>query len=546
MTTMIGSNGHPLDVFDPASILIDTVLTATGSGFSYETLDGNMVQIWGSGFTYDGDGLPVAGAVSVITIHDTLGNEIASFTLANVDLGSLFANGGADFWDVLFGGDDAIFAHDGDDVLSGFDGNDRLYGKGGDDELFGGQGNDVIDGGIGNDIIDAGQGDDLILFHVAQGNDTIDGGSGFDTVIHHGFDSPEAGDVITVGATRGRDPSVSLGVGSSRNARKGEGPPHTEAILDGVERLEIFGNDGDDALHVFDISNTDLGFGRIVFDGGLGTDDLHAEFATTDITYLWRFAGKDHPGDGTVDFGSGTSDRFEIVVEDDSKDMDVYLSAGGGVVEVSEGLFGGGSNGSVTMTDVELMSFDFAGGDDTVTINGDLSAELWGTVTIDFGDGTGTLMASDHQGNLSVAGGDGANVLMSGGGMDALGGGAAADFISGGAANDSLFGYEGEDQLFGGEGDDTLRGGADDDQLTGGDGADRFVFDTGFGDDTIDDFEAGLAGHDVLDFNLPGLTFADLAITQIGADTQIATPDGDTVLLVGVLPGQLHESDFVF
>ena len=99
----------------------------------------------------------------------------------------------------------------------------------------------------------------------------------------------------------------------------------------------------------------------------------------------------------------------------------------------------------------------------------------------------------------------------------------------------------------GGQGDDTLRGGAGDDQLEGGDGADRFRLRYRIRQripSTIS--RAGLAGHDVLEFNLPGLTFADLVITQIGVDTQIATPDGDTVLLVGVLPGQLQESDFVF
>ncbi|MCB9948387.1 MAG: hypothetical protein H6842_11235 [Rhodospirillaceae bacterium] len=529
MTQMIASNGFPLDVFDPAFLLIDTVITAGASGFVYETSAGTTVSIWGSGFSYDGTGQPTGGDVSVITIHDSLGNEVASFTLAAVDLADLLANGGSDFWEVLFAGDDAIFAHDGDDTLSGFDGNDRLYGKGGHDTLLGGQGEDVIDGGTGDDIIDAGADDDLIIVHAGQGNDTIDGGSGFDTVAHHGFDSSSTGDVITVGATRGRDPSVSLGMGAARDGKggKGDGLPHTQATLDNVERLEINGNDGDDALHVFDISSTDLGAGQIVFDGGLGTDDVHAAFATTSIEYIWRFAGDGHPGDGTVDFGSGF-DRFTVIVEDDGKDMDLTLSAGGGVVEVSEGLFGGKSTGTVTMTGVDGMSFELAGGDDSVVINGDLGGEFSGGMAILFGGGQNTLTATDHTGSINVSGGDGTNIFQTGSGADLLSGGAANDHLSAGDGNDWLLGHGG------------------DDVMNGGSGADRFIFEAGSGHDTIEDFEAGPGGGDVLDFSTLGITIGDLVITQIAGDTQIATPDGDTILLQGVLPGQLDSGDFLF
>ncbi|MCB9948386.1 MAG: hypothetical protein H6842_11230 [Rhodospirillaceae bacterium] len=559
MAQIIVDNGVPFDFADSAFLLIDIVLTAEDGSFIYQTADGITVQIWGSGFTYGDDGLPIGGDPSVITIHDALGNEIASVTLVTADLGDLLANGGADFWQVLFAGDDTIFAHKGDDTLMGYDGDDHLYGDGGADHLFGGQGNDVIDGGTGNDVIDAGADDDTIIFHPGQGNDTIDGGSGFDTVVHQGLNS-EWPDIIEVSATGRRDTQVLLEVGSFKNTRQPDEPPQSEATLDNVERLEIYGRKGDDQLHVHDLANTDLADGRIFYDGGLGDDDLNAQGTATDITYLWHFIGNGDPGGGDVHFGAGDGDLFHLLVEDiaaakddpmgkgEVADLTITLQAGAAGVDIWEGKSGFGVSPDISLWDAEEIVFDFADGDDSVAIDEDLSAVYAGDIVIDYGAGEGILVVVGHQGDIVATGGDTHNDFTSGDGDDTLTGGAGSDYIAGGGGADTIVGGDGiEDELFGGDGDDVIEGGAGYDEMEGGTGADTFVFQAGFDIDVIFDFEAGPVGGDVLDFTALGITFGDLAISAFnGTDTEIVTPDGDTLYLAGVLPAELDAGDFLF
>ena len=77
-----------------------------------------------------------------------------------------------------------------------------------------------------------------------------------------------------------------------------------------------------------------------------------------------------------------------------------------------------------------------------------------------------------------------------------------------------------------GPGDDTLLGGT--------------------GHDTILGFTA-VGSEDALDLTALGIAFEDLVVTQVGADTLVTLPSGDSVLLVGVAPGDLDAgSDFLF
>ncbi len=716
MTQMIGANGYALNIWDPIFLFIDTVTTAEDNTFIYETVDGNTIEFYGSGFTYDQDGNPIGGQVSHISFRDSIGNEIASFTLVTASLVDLLANGMNDFWEVVFAGDDTISASTGNDTLSGCEGDDYLHGGGGnddllgglgddtvhggtgnddifwfsgeghdtvdggsgtdrlvvwphdgpgntlrftlgansvtitddadptsqvdatnietltiytdvsvtalgatvvgsasagvtnvtrvnfhggwgddqfrinldggsaevlasggggddilhgmrnddflngsigddtllgfdgDDTLLGGWGNDLIFGGGGNDTVDAGDHDDIIHFDVMQGDDFIDGGAGLDTVIHHGLNTNTWGDIINVELINGRNPMVRLEVGSTTGGRRPrKEPPRNEATLDNVERLEVYGQDGNDSLNVDHIGGTDLADGRIVFDGGLGNDNLSADFTFTDITYIWRFTEDGDPGGGLVRFGNGDEDLFHLIVDDDDEDINVSLEANFNSIEINEGVSGGGFSNDLTVMDVEDILFDFAGGDDSVTFDEDLSAVYSAPLVIHYGDGHGSLYAVPHQGDIIAEGGGDGNDFTSGDGDDTLTGGAGYDYIFGGDGNDTLTGGAGDDELFGAGGDDVLEGGADYDEMDGGAGADTFVFNPGFDIDVIFGFEAGLAGNDVLDFSGLGIAFGDLTIAQFDtADTQITTPDGDILYLAGVLPTELDNGDFLF
>ena len=154
------------------------------------------------------------------------------------------------------------------------------------------------------------------------------------------------------------------------------------------------------------------------------------------------------------------------------------------------------------------------------------------------------------EGNDSILSGDGNDILVGSLGNDSLTGEAGDDVLFGNVGTDVLEGSEGSDLLYGGKENDTLNGGngndllagnLGDDLLVGGAGGDRFDFLSTDGRDAIADFEDSL---DIIGLEA-SLTFADLAISQIGADTQIQT--GTLFITVrGIEVSQISEADFAF
>jgi Ca2+-binding RTX toxin-like protein len=121
-------------------------------------------------------------------------------------------------------------------------------------------------------------------------------------------------------------------------------------------------------------------------------------------------------------------------------------------------------------------------------------------------------------------------------------GNADANNLHGNAGNNILKGLGGADILFGGKGNDVLFGGA---------GADTFLFEKGFGHDTIKDFSAGGSQHDIVDLSdLAGITdFTDLMqhhVTTAHGDLFIHAGHSDLITLENIRSGDLHASDFVF
>jgi Ca2+-binding RTX toxin-like protein len=127
----------------------------------------------------------------------------------------------------------------------------------------------------------------------------------------------------------------------------------------------------------------------------------------------------------------------------------------------------------------------------------------------------------------------------------------------------------GDDRVTGSGRADTLNGGAGNDTLTGGEGEDTFVLALGGGDDVVADFTFGLKGvsgysHDSILFsgfgnfvnrygeNHPdafvlwdGMQFTTtaghvLTVTDIGSDTLLSWDTGDSLLVQGVEPTEIH------
>ena len=120
-----------------------------------------------------------------------------------------------------------------------------------------------------------------------------------------------------------------------------------------------------------------------------------------------------------------------------------------------------------------------------------------------------------------------ASLTFTGTGDFAGDGNGLANIITSGNGNDTINARGGDDTINAGTGDDILNGGA---------GNDIFVFNPGFGQDTIYGFDANPAnGQDRLDISGLGITdFAsEVTISDLGSDTLVQI-GGDSILLIGV------------
>jgi hypothetical protein len=169
-----------------------------------------------------------------------------------------------------------------------------------------------------------------------------------------------------------------------------------------------------------------------------------------------------------------------------------------------------------------------------------------GIDSIDGGTGNDLIFAGKDDDR--VFGGDGGDVILGNlgndclhgeQGNDQLWGHTGADTVSGNEGSDTIFGGQNGDHLLGEGGIDVLSGDRGDDTLTGGLGGDRFDFQVGDGDDIITDFTDGA---DIIGLK-EGLTFAELAIVQVGNDTQIRA-DGLMIMLPGIEVGAIDAADF--
>ncbi|MGL4396934.1 MAG: peroxidase family protein [Hyphomicrobium sp.] len=121
----------------------------------------------------------------------------------------------------------------------------------------------------------------------------------------------------------------------------------------------------------------------------------------------------------------------------------------------------------------------------------------------------------------------------------------------GGEGDDTLIGNSGRNTLRGGGGDDTINGGRGNDTLSGGTGGDKFVFQKGFGNDVITDFDANPdGGQDKIDLSALGISSGNfdqrVAIMDAGFDTLVVVDYTQKILLKGVgVSSQVTESDFV-
>jgi Ca2+-binding RTX toxin-like protein len=146
------------------------------------------------------------------------------------------------------------------------------------------------------------------------------------------------------------------------------------------------------------------------------------------------------------------------------------------------------------------------------------------------------------KGDDVLDGGDGRDTIDGGDGKDSIDGGAGGDILSGGDGKDVIDGGAGNDVITGGAGKDKIAGGAGNDTISGGAGADVYVFESGFGQDVVLDFQKG---SDVLKIEsgingLPISSPEDLEPYISGnLVSSTITLGGDTIRLIGVSKSDL-------
>jgi Ca2+-binding RTX toxin-like protein len=202
---------------------------------------------------------------------------------------------------------------------------------------------------------------------------------------------------------------------------------------------------------------------------------------------------------------------------------DVFNTAGGTFKGV---LYGGDGDDVVTLASPATLYVENANeGYDTVRINSTyrLGANVDNLTLLGKGDHVGI---GNSLGNR-IIGNKGDNGLY---GLD---------------GNDLIWGVAGRDRLFGGDGADMLDGGKGNDTLTGGADADDFQFFSGYGRDTIADFDPGADHIYLVDFaDIADFTDIQLLMTQPGDDTILRFSDKDVLILRDVNMGDLTASDF--
>jgi Ca2+-binding RTX toxin-like protein len=377
---------------------------------------------------------------------------------------------------LLFGSNtaDTLTATATSNIIVGLGGNDTLVGSDTVDYLYGGSENDTITGGRGNDVLVGGTGTDTYVFNIADGQDTY--------------------------SLSGTEDRLKIGEGIAIENLKGTMDVNGSYMLSvGADTL-TFKNwvDGNKlaSLTLFDgtVLNTEqielLRYTDII--GTIGNDSLKGS-STKDVTErLLGLGGNDslygYGGDDILDGGTGT-DRLEGGTGNDT----YIFNAGYGTdtiydndatvgnqdtILIGEGLLASDAQVSVQNTDL-IISFASTG--DRLIIQNYLSSnENYRIETISFADGTQWTYDTVSAMNLSNTG-TSANNSMAGTSVDNV-----------------MWGLEGNDSLYGYGGNDTLDGGVGNDYLNGGTGNDTYIFNAGYGTDTIYDCDSTAGNQDTI------------------------------------------------
>ena len=349
---------------------------------------------------------------------------------------------------------------------------------------------------VNGDLGDADNAQDQAIVTGTASSDAIDaaGSAGSATV---------TGLAATVGVTHAeptRDQLVVDALG---------GDDRVSAAALAATTLMLIADGGADADTLLGGENGDVlrgGSGADAVDGNQGNDI--ALLGANDDRFVWD------SGDGS-DTVEGQTGKDAMTFNGSSADEQFDVSPSGGRVRLTRDV------GSIVMDldDVDQIDIAALGGADRLDVN-DLSATDLRAVSADLasdGAADSIRISGSNGGDVITATGTGGNATVSGlaGGLvlavagaenslDTLAVGALAgedvidsSALAANAIRLAASGGAAADVLIGGSGDETADGGPGDDMALLGAGADRFTWNPGDGNDTIE----GQAGDDAMTFN---------------------------------------------
>ena len=341
----------------------------------------------------------------------------------------------------------------------------------------------------GDDVLEMGPGISLSdLSFITSGNDLIvryGGSAASQVTIRNHFTTNSRIETLQF-----RD-GLAVSLASILTASSGAlltGTANDDLLLgqDGALADQLDGGAGDDVLSGGGGNDTLAGgSGDDVIEGGAGADmiDGGAHSATTVATW----------GD-TARYARSTA-----AVQVDLRNTTTGQTGGDAAGDILTGIenltgsaFGDtltGDDGGNRIDGLDGSNVIYGKGGDDVLIGGSGLDRLYG----DDGDdaiagGAGNDIIQGGAGNDRLDGGEGLDDIVGGAGNDTITGGGARDVLYGDDGNDTIDGGDGNDSINGGLGNDTISAGAGSDTLSGDEGDDTYVFEAGFGRDTIVDF----------------------------------------------------------
>lgn len=478
---------------------------------------------------------------------------------------------------------------DGDDVLAAASYGDYLDGGAGNDTLNGSSGQDALRGGIGDDALRGAEGKDTYVFATGSGHDTIydgDGSFATDTIsflegidpsdveasrngndllltINGGTDSITVQDYFSK-LIQGSTYEYGVGVNKVERIVFADGTVWDTATLEDQLRF-IDGTTSDDTLNGYETDD--------VISAQAGNDTVHAGAGNDVVTAdtgndtVYGEAGNDQlnggEGNDTLDgnigndiLDGGAGD--DVLVGGEGNDTYVFGLGGGSddirdfsinaneidTVSVQAGI----SPQDVTVQrDGDDLILLVANTTDSLTIKNYFSpyqdgdptdhgvgvnkieqvtftdGTVWNSRTLEYAVNNNGIVDPNvtfgtSQNESLYADQDGQTIYAD----------AGDDTITGSAVGDTLYGETGNDTISAGLGNDTLVGGAGNDSLDGGEGNDTYVFESGFGHDTIVDYDTTQGNTDTITFGAD-INPGDVTISRVGNNLILTLATGDSI-----------------